>query len=98
MTEDEKSEFILKLLIGKKKGGTITEWAEVGRSIVGALVEDECKPIKTSALVKIHKIGGQEIAETLNSYYYLIEKGTAYDFYNSLGAYQRQNEQEHDDE
>jgi len=88
MTESEKTEFIAKLLIGKKKGGSITEWARIGKCIVGTRIGDRYDPIKTSNIVKMHDIEGQLIAETLNSYYYLLEEGTEIDFYANLADYQ----------
>lgn len=88
MTENEKTEFVAKLLIGKKKGGSITEWARVGKYIVGTLVGHRYDPIKTSNIIKIHTIENQLIAETLNSYYYLLEEGTEIDFYSNLAEYQ----------
>jgi len=90
MTENEKTEFIAKLLIGKKKGGTIKEWAKVGNTIVGTLASDTYEPIKTSNVIKIHNVEDQLVAETLNSYYYLLEKGDAHEFYTNLAMYESQ--------
>lgn len=89
MTEEQKAEFIAKLLIGKKKGGTITEWAKVGGSIIGTLVGDRYDPIKTSKIIKMHTIENQLIVETLNSYYYLAEEGTEFTFNTKLAEFQR---------
>lgn len=98
MTKDQKTEFLAKLQIGKKKGGTITEWARVGNVIVGTLVEERYEPIKTSNVVKIHTINDQQIAETLNSYYILLEEGTQEEFFTTLQEYQirEHNEQQNE--
>lgn len=98
MTEDEKTEFIAKLLIGKKNGGSITEWAKVGNTIVGTLVADSYEPIKTSSVVKMHTVEDKLIAETQNSYYYLLEKGTEIDFYRNLTGYQSSKRKEKENE
>ena len=87
MAESEHmTDFMAGLKIGKKKGGSITEWAQVGKVIVG--VKDG-EPIKTSGVVEIHEIRGHLIAETRNSYYYLLEQGTEEDFYTTLSNYLR---------
>lgn len=87
MTEDQKTEFMIKLITNKKKGGSITEWAKLGHTIVGTLVGDEYEPIQTSSVVKMHTVGDQLIAETRNSYYYLLEEGTAFDFQAKLNLH-----------
>ena len=97
MTDEEKAEFMMKLITNKKKGGTISEWAKLGSSIVGSLVEgedEEYSPIKTSSVIEIHTIGDQLIAETRNSYYYLIEEGTAFTFEAKLTLYQQRKARE----
>jgi hypothetical protein len=91
MTDDEKTEFMIKLITNKKKGGSITEWAKLGNTIVGTLVGDKFEPIQTSSVVKIHTVGDQLIAETRNSYYYLFEEGTAFTFQAKLTLYQQEN-------
>ena len=81
---EHKTDFMAGLKIGKKKGGSITEWAQVGNVIVG--IKDG-EPIKTSGIVEIHNIRGRVIAETRNSYYYLLEEGTEENFYTTLSNY-----------
>ena len=88
MTEEYKTDFMAGLKIGKKKGGSIKEWAQVGNVIVGLLVEGGV-PIKTSGIIEIHDIRGKKIVETRNSYYYLLEEGTEEGFYTSLVEYIR---------
>lgn len=80
MTDDQKTDFLAKLMIGKKYGGTIRLWFVAGGGVYGCLVESKGKPIQTSKLIKIHDINNEQILETMNSYYRLIEKSSVYLF------------------
>jgi len=87
MTETQKTDFLAKLMIGKKYGGTIRMWFVAGGGVYGCLVESisknnpDGKPIQTSRLIKIHDINNEQILETMNSYYRLIEKSSVDEFF-----------------
>lgn len=87
MTDEQKTNFLAKLLIGKKDGGTIRHWFVLNSSIYGTLVEEaseeypEDHQIRTSKTVKIHTINNEQILETLNSYYRLIEESSITEYY-----------------
>lgn len=73
MTNDQKTEFLAELQIGKKKGGTLTEWLEVDSYIVGSLMSTG-RELRTTTVMKIHTLNKQRVAETLNSYYILQQE------------------------
>jgi len=87
MTDDQKTDFLAKLMIGKKYGGTITHWFPTEGSVYGELLDEaneeypDGKPIKTSPLVKIHSINDEQILETRNSYYRLLNQSSIDAFY-----------------
>ena len=73
MTNDQKTDFLAKLQTGKKKGGVLNEWLEIGTYIVGSL-ESTGRELRTTTVVKIHTLNEQRVAETLNSYYILLDE------------------------
>jgi hypothetical protein len=82
MTDDQKTDFLAKLMIGKKYGGTLRLWFLAGGGVCGCLVgstdkrHPDGKPIQTSKMIKIHDINNEQILETMNSYYRLIERSS----------------------
>ena len=90
MTENEKTKFLASLKFAKKYGGKIDKWTILGNTVVGALQDfsryEVGEAIKTSKIVKIHTLNNEMILETLNSYYYLLEEGTEYDFHSTLAT------------
>lgn len=85
MIDNKKVEFMIKLLTNKKEGGRLNQWAKHifhSDSYIGIISEDpsgrfnDGAIITTSRKIQIHEYQGQQILETVHSYYYLGEPGT----------------------
>lgn len=85
MTDEQKTEFIRQLLIGKRKGGHLELWGPhyLHPNRYSGIVTDDPSDrfddgssIHTSPCIKIHTINDQKFLETEQSYYTLGEEGT----------------------
>lgn len=98
MTAEEQDEFLYQLK-GKKKGGHLDKWCECKLNrgqylgiVTGSSKHQDGAVVRCSKTVGIYEFEGKKILETLNSYYYLEQKGTDSDLERHYQTFYRESE------